>query len=237
MILDSYKPNTLILQIAYADAFEIWDRAGAIGRSLCKIWPGLRVQDGKPQYQTYSGRGVTIQTGISDSTVTVKGDDVFSSGRIAQLQDTYALWREMLDLSQLKRASSRVIYVKKFDTMAEASVELRGMKLVDWPESKVFDQPMESELNGVEVTYKFEDKSSFAFLRLKAEMVKIEVDLDPEFFPDDNLSKTINRLLIDFDRGLLGTVDAEKFRVDEWIRGFQHVLRRDIEKVLKARTS
>lgn len=235
MLLDSYKPHTLIFQITYDEAFELWDRAGAISRTLCKIWPNLKLQEGQPQQQILTGNGVAIRTGLADSTVTLKGEGLFQADKVKSLQDTYSMWREMLDLKVLKRASSRVGYTKNFDTITAANAELLGMQLAEWPDTKVFDQPLDGELNGLEIAYRFEDKVSFSLLRLKAEQIKAEVELDSELFDEPVLAKTKNRLVIDFDRGLLGSVDAEKFRADEWIKGFQHVLRRDIEKVLKGR--
>ncbi len=56
MILDSYKPTKLIFHIQYANAYELWDRAGAIGRCLGKIWPGLTLREGQPQHQTLVGK-------------------------------------------------------------------------------------------------------------------------------------------------------------------------------------
>lgn len=232
MLLDLYRPRSLIFQITYDEAFEIWDRAGAIGRTLYKIWPNLKVQDGQPHHQTLSGKGVVVRTGLTDSTVTLTGDSLFEAIKIKSLEDTYATWHDLLDLSILKRASTRVIYAKNFESMKAANAELFEMQLAKWPKTKVFDQPQDAELNGLEILYRFEDKDSFSLLRVKAEQIKAELELDAELFEQPVHTQTKNRLLIDFDRGLLGSVDAEKFRVTEWIKGFQHVLRRDIEKIL-----
>jgi hypothetical protein len=235
MLLDSYKPHALIFQITYDEAFEIWDRSGAMARTLRTIWPGLTLVEGRPNYQTFTGNGIATRTGLADSSVTIQRKGILDARTIASLERTYDLWREILDLTVLKRASTRVIYVKNFDTIKAANAELLGMELAVWPDDNVFDQPMDAELNGLEIAYRFEDKASFSLLRLKSEQVKTEVELDPEFFDEPVLAKTKIRLVIDFDRGLLGSVDAGKFRVTEWIKGFQHVLRRDLEKVLKGR--
>lgn len=235
MLLDSYKPRMLIFQITYNEAFNIWDRAGAMAHAVCKIWPGLELKKGQPQDQTFAGKGVVVRTGLTDSTVTLKGDGVFEARNIKMLEDTYAMWHQTLDLGVLKRASTLVAYTKDFDSIKAANAELLGMQLAEWPDTKVFDQPLDGESNGLEIAYRFQDKASFSMLRLKVEQIKAEAELDPELFDEPVLTKTKNRLVIDFDRGLLGSVDAGKFRVDEWVKGFQHVLRRDIEKVLKGK--
>lgn len=71
--------------------------------------------------------------------------------------------------------------------MKEANAFIFGLKLAEWPDAKVFDQPQDSELNGLEINYKFEDKASFSALRLRAECVKFEVDLDPQYVNDSEI--------------------------------------------------
>ena len=233
MILDSYRASKLIFQIQYANAYELWDRAGAISRRLGKIWSGLTLREGQPQYQTLVGKGVAVQTGIDRSTITLSGEKVFEQHNVLQIKETFEAWRDTLDLNILDRVSTRVTYLREFVSLREANADLLALNLARWPNTKVFDQPLESERNGLEIAFRFEDQSSFSVLRLKAEQLKAEAELDPEFFDESTITKTKNRLVIDFDRGLLGSVGASKFRADEWIKGYQHILRRDIEKVLK----
>lgn len=236
MILDSFKPNSLIFQMQYPKAYEIWDRAGAIGRGLCGIWPGIKILDSQPLQQIFAAPGVNVQIGIDRSTVALVGAKVFEDKNTFHLKESFELWREHLAIKVVERISTRVIYSREFATLRLANAELFGLKLAAWPQSKVFDQSTDSEKNGLEIAYRFEDANSFSVLRLKAEEVKVEVELDSEFFEESKLQQTKRRMLIDFDRGLLGSVDAGNFRLDEWIKGFQHVLRRDIEKVVKANT-
>jgi hypothetical protein len=233
MILDSYKLHSAVIQIQYAESYAIWDRAGEISRGLCKIWPDLKLAEGQPQQQTLEGKGVNIQTGITKSTVTIRGESALSLPKVKQLSETFELWREALELIELSRVSTRTAYAKEFSTLKDANATLLSLNLAQWPDGKVFDQPVDSDRNGLEIQYRFEDKNSFSVLKLKAEQVKYTVELQPEIFDEPNVEKIINRLLIDFDRGLLGSVSADKLRMDEWIKGYQHLLRRDIEKVIK----
>lgn len=133
----------------------------------------------------------------------------------------------------MTRVSSRVLYVKQFPTMREANEELFKLKLCRLPKSKVFDQPADSPKNTFELTYRFEDEASFAFLRIRTEGVRLEFKADKEFTTLKDTSETKNRLIIDFDRGLIKSTEAASFRMDEWLKGFMHVLRRDVEKVLQ----
>lgn len=233
MILDSFKINNAIIQVQYPEAFLLWDRAGEIGRQVSKIWPGIKVTEGQPQQQTLSGNGVSIQTGFSTSTITLSGELGFSQLNVRRVCDTVDVWRKTLEIETFNRVSTRVIYEKEFESLKKANDALFALNLVRWPTDKVFDQPMDSEQNGVEVNYRFEDDKSFSFLKLKADRRTYQVNLDPNLFDEPTISKTKSQMVIDYDRGLLAPLDAEKFRMDEWLKGYQHILRRDIEKVLK----
>lgn len=232
MILDSYKLNSVTFQISYEGAFVLWDRAGEIARRLCKIWPDLKLVRGTPDKQILKCRDVNIQTSFERATVTLRGEKSLSQGRIRQLGDTFEVWRELLELTKMSRVSTFSSYVREFSSIKEANSELIGLSMVRWPEQKIFDQPLDSESNSLEVFYRFEDKESFSTVRINAQQAIFTAELDPDFIDDSEIKKTKNRMFINFDRGMLGSVDAEKFRVDSWIKGYQHILRRDIEKLI-----
>ena len=234
MILDSFKLHTVIIQLQYPNAYELWDRAGAIGRRLSTIWSDLELIEGTPQQQGFRARDVHIQTALRQSTITLTGANPLDPQKIQQAKETFEVWRETLILSEIKRISTRATYAKEFPSMKEANAEIFALNLARWPTAKVFDQPIEADLNGLELSYRFEDENSFSFLRVKAEQIKFEAELNPEFVDESRIEKSKHRMIIDFDRGLLGSVSAEKFRMDDWIKGYQHILRRDIEKITKA---
>lgn len=234
MFLDSFKLISVVFQIRYQDAFELWDRAGMISRQLCEIWSDseLETSEVKPQQQVLRGKDVTLETAFRQSTVTLTGEKSFDSRRIQQTKETFELWGDALKLRNVERISTLATYSKDFPTVKEANAELISFGLVSWPTVKVFDQPIDADLNGPQVQLRFEDASSFSVLRMRAEQVRLEASLPSEFFDQPSIEKLKNRLIVEFDRGLLGSVATEKFRVEEWLKGYQHILRRDIEKVI-----
>lgn len=233
MILDSFKLETVIFQIRYSEAYRTWDHAGEIAQRLCLIWPDLKLSDGKPNSQTFRAKGVHIETSLTRSTVTLSGAESLMESKVQQLKETFEIWCEILELSNLTQISTLATFVKDFSTSKEANAELFGLNLVRWPTDKVFDQPIESDKNGLEILYRFADENSFSTLSMYVEKKTYEVDLDPTYVDDPKIRKTKNQMLIKFDRGILSSVNPKKFRVDDWIKGFQHILRRDIEKVTK----
>ncbi len=230
MFLDRFELDTLTVQLQYSSAYEIWDNAGSIAKDLARLWPELEVIEGQPFQQTLRAKGIQIQSGIKASTIILSNVKSLNAKTIEQITNTFRIWRTALALDRLSRISTRALYISPYDSVREATAALVNLGLIRWPRGKMFDQPEDGERNAVEVAYKYEDEKSFSFLILRSEQVKYEVKLDPPFDKEE-LKKVVSRVVVDFDRGLLGSVAAATFQMDEWLKGFQHVLRRDIDKI------
>lgn len=234
MILDSFQLHSMVFQIVYPAAYCLWDRSGEIASRVCKIWPDLEIDDAKPDNQLFKSKSVVIQTGLKKSTITLTGPNPLEASNIKSMKETYDVWKNGMELSDLERVSTLTVYKKEFSTIKEANSKLFKLNVVNWPSGKVFDQPHDADRNSFELLYRFEDQESFSTLRLKTEQTKYVVSLDPKYVEESEISVTKNHLIIIFDRGLLGKSYADKLRVDDWINGYKHVLRRDLEKVIGA---
>jgi hypothetical protein len=235
MILDAFKVHSLIFQIRYKEAFLLWDQAGKIASEMKQIWDELKVQNGTPNQQDLACRGCQVSTGLTQSTVVLRGDNVLLSGSLEKLFAAFKVWRSNLGLVELARISARIVFIKSFDNMDEVKEYMVNLAVVEWPTQKVFDQPVDSSKNVPDVMFRFEDEKSFTFVRIRAEERRIEVKLDPDVMEDD-VEKNTFRVLIDFDRGNLGSVPSEKIKLDEWFKGYMHVMRRDMDKVIRSRS-
>ena len=234
MKLDEYKLQNVTFQVTYPQAFELWDRAGRIARRMTEIWGPLKISEGRPNQQQLDGGNVTILTTMQHSLVTVRDPQAFDALHTRKISESLTVWREELQLSTFDRVSTRAKLVKSHKTLGEANAAVLSSGTVNLPSEKVFGQSQNSEDNGIAVSFRFEDKESFAFLRLEAEKLPMEVNLDADFFPEiGNSTRHRYFSVIDFDRGLFGQTVAEKFRMDDWMRGFMHLLRRDFSKIVR----
>ncbi len=231
MFLDTFRISQLVTQLSYANAYEVWDRAGSIAREMAAIWPGLDLVEGVPVRQVLRSPGVQLETGLQTCVVTLSQVDSIDRAT-PQLQRTIELWIRELQLKDVKRVSTKARFVRDFTSIREANGFLISLGLVPWPQTKVFNQPEKSEKNTFDLLYRFEDPESFTTLRLASEEVVYEIRIDPAFEYDGETKKVKCRAIVEFDRGVLGKVSMSGFRVEEWFKGFQHVLRRDIDKIL-----
>lgn len=236
MLLDDFKLHSVTLQMTYAERYELWDCAGAISRELSNIWPGLSLEESRPNNQLLQTDQVKLETALTSATATFFGGKGFDSASVDQLVRTFAVWRDELGLDKVTRLSCRSRYIKDFPTRRAANERMLSWGLCRIPTGRVFDQPQDGDGNSVEVNIRFEDASSFAVVRAGAEHVVMELKGHPDLTSLEGTPnrQVTNRVFVDFDRGVLGMVDLREIRIGEWLKGYQHLLRRDIDKVIGA---
>lgn len=236
MLLDQFVLHSFVLQITYPEQYEIWDHAGTAARQLHEIWPGLALSESQPNEQALQGPGVKVTHSLTSGVVVLWGEKGFDAPTVERLVRTLNVWRTTFQLQTATRVSCRSKFVRDYGRRGEASAQLLSWGLCRMPTSKVFGQSQESEQNGVELLFRFEDETSFAVVRTGVESLTLQLKAEgPEAheFPSANEKKEKHRLFIDFDRGVLGKIGLQDFNLAEWIKGYQHLLRRDIEKVLQ----
>lgn len=234
MILDDYSISQLIVQINYPMAFEMWDRIGRVTRQLEKCWPGVEVaRDAvSPNAVTLKAKHFQITTGLETSTVVLRNLRTVDNLSIDRIAESFAIWRDGFELDKLTRLSTRVIYERKFSDSRTAQGAVTSLLKEKFTE-RVFNQDPDGDGNGLEKRWNFSDGNSFTKLSIRAEEIKYEISTDvvvDEWALDPVV---VHRALIDFDRGLLKPPPASKIQMGDWVKGVIHLLRRDIEKVLK----
>ncbi len=195
------------------------------------IWPDLKLAEGAPNHQILASPVCQINTGLTQATITIHGDAILQGGPLKKIFETFEIWKSHLKLASLTRLSTRVVFAKAFDDIGEANRSLLSLNLIRLPDEKVFDQPMDSTKNSAEIMYRFEDENSFSFVRVRSEKRTMELQGDPDFMTEP-LTRHLCRLLVDFDRGSIGVIEINKLNISEWFKGYLHVMRRDMDKVL-----
>lgn len=232
MLLDEFHVAQLIFQVNYPIAFDIWDRAGALSKSIGKIWPGVDItRDIEPSSIALRGKGFQITTKIDQGTVVLNNPKKIDALAISRISDTFGVWRDALELKELSRLSTRIIYALNFEDSASANSRVMRLLKEELPE-RVFNQDMSSGNNAIEKRWRFLDEKSFTNISIRTEDLKFELQNDANIEEWNQDPLIIHRLAIDFDRGLKQVPPPDKLRADDWIKGVIHVARRDIEKLL-----
>lgn len=234
MLLDRMKLRSVHFQIRYAPAFELWDEAGAISRAFSVAWGGLKVDEGQPNRVTLKKSGVVIRTELDNSLIALDVPETVDI-RSRAISEAVSIWKERLKLETFSRISMRVEYVKTFPSLSGAADAVRNLGLVNWPMQKVFGQDESGDKNNLDCSLRFEDASAFSVLRTRAESVRMEYEIHPDFAVDESkVHKELHRMVLDFDRGTTQPMKTRDFSADEWLKGYFHLLRRDLPKVIQA---
>jgi hypothetical protein len=232
MILDKFKLRSLTLQIGYPQAFELWDCAGVIARSFVNLVPELRLEAAEPNRTQLKARGLIVRTEL-DNAVIQFGKHGTQESKFARMNEAIGIWSKALHLAKLTRISMRTIYERDdFNSLGDANRALFAMKLAPYPETKVFNQPTEGPKNTIDISYRFEDENSYSLVRVHTESRALSIEVPEDLSDEPKIERERHCLLIDFDRGSLKEVDIRSLHIDEWIKGYNHVMRRDIEKVI-----
>jgi len=198
---------------------------------MARVWGELKIKHPSPNQQVLEGQSVQLILGIEQSYITVKSDRALDSTTKDKLHASVIAIRDSLSLSEFTRVSARVSYGIYSETIAEANALARSFSCINWPEQKVFGQAKDSDENGVSFSFRFQDKTSFSVVEVKTEEATFHVDHD-SVLNVGPIDKKQCACLVEFDRGTFGPIDASRLRVIDWIEGFVHVMRRDIDKVL-----
>ncbi len=234
MLLDTMKLRSVNFQIRYDAAFELWDEAGAIARAFSNAWGGLKLEEGQPNRVTLTKKGLMIRTELDNSLIALDVPETVDV-RSKAISEAVSIWKDRLKLESFARISMRVEYVKTFSSLAGATEAVRKLGLVNWPTQKVFGQDEVGEKNGLDCLLRFEDSSAFTTLRTRAESVLMQYEIHPDFAGDEpKVHKELHRMILDFDRGTTQPMKAKDFAAEEWLKGYFHLLRRDLPKVILA---
>lgn len=234
MLLDSMRLRSVHFQIRYSPAFELWDSAGAISRAFSTAWGGLKVDEGQPNRISLTKKGVVVRTELDNSLIALDTPETVDA-RSRVISEAVAIWRDHLRLEVFSRISMRVEYVKTFPSLSDAANAVRALGLVNWPSQKVFGQDESGSKNNLDCSLRFEDDVAFSVVRTRAESVRMEYEIHPDFGGNESrVQKELHRMVVDFDRGTTQPMKSRDFIAEEWLRGYFHVLRRDLPKVVQA---
>ena len=209
----------------------LWDRAGRIHEQLAVLWPNTTITEATANQQGLQSDQVQIVTGLGKSHTVLKNPVSITKAN-EQLAETLKIWNAELELRTYTRVGTRVIYRKIYPTEIEANEAVVGSGLVRFPELPIFNHKQAS--TSCNATLFWKDDSITTQVILKSEHKNLAIrDSD---FPDLEKPHDLYYVTLDVDRGTRAPVDMEQFRLEDWLKGVQHVIARDIDKVLNGKS-
>lgn len=228
MQLSDFHIRQVAFEVKFDPMYRLWDVSGALFQQLSRIWP--HTSEGKidPNHLQLMSDTINVIFGLRTCSIRIARPKsvIQFADQIAQSLDALFL---VLEIETLRRVGTRTIYAKSYPTpeaAREAAVELGFIRA---PSSPIFNH--KSGLAEAESRMVWRDAAMQTQVVMKTEHQSFEVSGFTEF---DNVPRKSesHALILDVDRGTLADVERSKFRVRDWLQGVQHVLNRDINRLL-----
>lgn len=228
MKLADFKMRQIVFEIRYDSAYVLWDRAGAIAKEISRLWPGLELDEGKPNSQSFSDDIVTVNTGLTSSYVAIRQPKKILefAEQIAQTTD---VWVSFLDLTKLSRVGTRVMYGKEYDTREGASKAVVDLGLVKFPEPPFFNHKELPKQCDLRLYWEEEGLQTQIIIKPERHELKMVASLPGR--PIEKKREFSDAVLLDIDRATRGTIELSKFDVAEWLKGINHLVSRDVDRI------
>lgn len=223
-----FKLTRLVLELRFDAAYLLWDRAGAIFTRLALMWPGTKLAEANPAQQVLKGENIHLVTSLQSVRLILFRPTTIMQ-RAAAIEQTVKVWVEQLELQEFTRVGTRCLFNRSYESEEAANGASVEAALVATPRSPIFG--FRTPVSATETVVVWKDQDLVTRLAIKPEHKRLQFS-DVEDFPEEKIDRTLHSVLIDFDHATAGKVDATKFRTQDWLKGVQHIIHRDMPRYL-----
>lgn len=228
--LAAFKLEQVTLEIRYPVALELWDRAGAVWRSVQEKWPDVTLIRAEPARTDFrSGKNsFTIELEAARIVASVPDRSLEEFGKDAKM--FMAAVMQTLRIDVLKRIGFRLIYFREYQSKEAAASALFSLGLLKVPENRRFEVSETPLLPQYLVRWESEIKG--VFLQVRAEGRKLDFDPPPEaaqYIEPVHIEK--DGVTFDIDYYTVASVQPSQIDIAEWARHAVHLINRDTKFV------
>jgi hypothetical protein len=224
--LSSFRLEQGVLEIRYPLALALWDKSGALWRSVQGKWPELRPTHAEPMKTVFQIGKNTLKVEVELASLTMVHPDRPLEEFSAMTKEFFAMTTQYLQISLYKRVGLRIIYFKEFKDKKEAAAAFFALGLIKVPDGKKFeidDQPLDPQY-----ILRWESDKKGTLIQCRVETRKTEFDPPPAL---ESLIKPVHEeksgIVFDVDYYTVSPVEPGQIDMSEWIKHALHVISRD----------
>lgn len=230
MTFAELKPFQAVLEVRYADAFSLWDRAGMLWTRLAKKYENLERIQAQPTETIFRlGKSFELAAKLDGASVVAFKPEK-NLTEFIQLTDVFfRIVAEILEISAYNRVGCRLIFTKDFSSIQAASAAILATGLLKWPEGQQFSKtgtPVQPEW-----ALRWEDENRGVHLRLRVDERKYEIK-PPLVWEGKYESTTSTEVSWDVDWYTRKRVLVTQMSYSEFIGQCVHAVRRDSDHFL-----
>jgi hypothetical protein len=222
------------VEIRYARAYLLWDRAGLLWRTLEDKWPDLGSIEANPAKSVFR-----LDTDEASYELVVELDAARVIGHRPKpnlkefseiVSEFFRAVSNSLALCEFNRIGFRTISVFPTKTMEEATDITCGLALLRIPEDKTFG--FERKEVAPEIVLHLKGEEVAARVKVAGERTVFEVTWPPGI-REKPISRMEFRVVYDVDYYTLNRVDVAQIGFVEWIPNAYRLIKRDSDVFLK----
>lgn len=222
-------------EVRYEPAFTIWDRSGAIWRSIQKSYPTTKLMNGSPM-QVVCSIDDRFEMNVSIDKLFVI--DFLPEPDLEMLipvaEGLFSATADQLELTDFSRLGARFFYRKRFPNKDAAAAAVLSTKQVHGPatsSSKLFN--IAGEIIEPGYTLKWEGEKAGVMVQVHAATRKLEVNVPKDFQRDlKPADQEFFDATLDIDYYVKAVTPRALFKPKEWLLQANHVVRRDAKYIL-----
>jgi hypothetical protein len=232
MKIIEFTIRQVVFEIRFEEAYEVWDRAGQINREFSELWPKIQLSEAEPNKQILKSDEVQLHTGLRSCNIALLFPKTIAPNPANErrVSETFRVWRNALGFSKLTRVGTRVIMAKSFSSGNDAEQAIMSLGLTKTPKPPIFNH--DTDPAWVDVRLHWQDEATSTQVRVHPEHHETEIK-DPAGDPAKREKRTTYSVVIDMDRATRGSTDTGKFDVVQWLKGVQHLVNRDLTRLIE----
>jgi hypothetical protein len=224
--LSSFRLEQGVLEIRYPLALALWDKSGALWRSVQSKWPELRLTHAEPMKTAFQIGTNSLKAEAELASLTMVKPDRTLEEFAAMTREFFAMTTQYLQISLYKRVGLRIIYFKEFKDKREAAAAFLSLGLIKVPDGKKFeidDQPLDPQY-----ILRWESDKKGALIQCRVETRKTEFEPPPAL---EQFLKPVHEeksgIVFDVDYYTVSPVEPGQIDIFEWVKHALHVISRD----------
>jgi hypothetical protein len=226
--LSAFSLETFSVEIRYATALLLWDRAGVLWRSIQEKYPDIRVVTVEPSKTSFQSGKTAFVIEVKTARINAVDPEKSSMDELPKVaRDFFKLTIQHLEISLCERLGLRLVYFKEFKDREQAASAFHAMGLVKVPDGKRFD--VDEHPVNQQYVLRWESEKKGAVVQCRAETRKIDWDPPIEsvrlWYP---VHREQNGIVVDIDYYTVAPVEVGQLDMGEWSKHALHVISRDI---------
>lgn len=229
--IGSFRFDSVVLEIRYENAYQLWDNAGRMWHDFAQLYPEIILDETEPNQQKFSGEeGLDFQAMINRAHIAQHRPPTNLKKFTGVSRDFCENVIRNLDLLAFSRIGLRVKYFKAFKSLEETTSGLLSAGLIKPPNKKTFN--VDAPIKEAGVNFRTEDDEIGVHVSMKTENRKTEFRA-PHNTPEFE-SKVFEEsgIVYDVDYYTCSPTLVAQFKPVDWIEQSHQLIRRESSSYL-----